>query len=122
VDAVVVDAPCTATGTMARHPDARWRLHPSAIARAAARQRRLLDAAGGCVRPNGWIVYATCSLEAEENEAIVNDFLARHPGFVRDPVPGAAPPDLLTADGDFRTLPQRHGMDGAYAARLVRAR
>lgn len=122
VDAVVVDAPCTATGTMARHPDARWRLHPPAIVRAATRQRRLLDAAAVCVRPNGWVVYATCSLEAEENEATVNDFLARHPAFARDPVPGAVPADLLTTDGDFCTLPQRHGMDGAYAARLVRKR
>src|SRR5581483_11263164 len=65
--AVFVDAPCTATGTMARHPDARWRLSPGAIARAAERQGALLAAAARLVRPGGLLIYATCSLEPEEN-------------------------------------------------------
>jgi len=122
LDVVLVDAPCSATGTMARHPDARWRVSEHAITRAAERQRRLMEAAARLVKPGGVLVYATCSLEPEENSAIVNDFLARHAGLGREPATGAVPAALLTAEGDFQSLPQRHGMDGAYAARLVRAR
>ncbi|PYO98088.1 MAG: MFS transporter [Gemmatimonadetes bacterium] len=120
--AVLVDAPCSATGTMARHPDARWRLTPRTIARAAERQRALLAAAAALVRPGALLVYATCSLEPEENGDIVTDFLARHPQFARVPATGAVPAALLTPAGDFQSLPQRHGMDGAYAARLARTR
>ena len=121
VGAVLVDAPCTATGTMARHPDARWRISPRAIDRAAARQRTLLQAGARLVHPGGVLVYATCSLEPEENSDVVNDFLERHPEFRRDAPPaGTVPAELLTEAGDFQSLPQRHGIDGAYAARLVR--
>jgi 16S rRNA (cytosine967-C5)-methyltransferase len=120
--AVLVDAPCSATGTMARHPDARWRVTQRTIARAAARQRALLAAAAALVRPGGLLVYATCSLEPEENSDIVTEFLARHPQFARVPAAGAVPAALLTPSGDFQSLPQRHGMDGAYAARLGRVR
>jgi 16S rRNA (cytosine967-C5)-methyltransferase len=118
--AVLVDAPCSATGTMARHPDARWRVTPRTIARSAVRQRELLAAAATLVRPGGLLVYATCSLEPEENGDIVTDFLARHPHFVRAPASKAVPVDVLTSDGDLQVLPQRHGTDGAYAARLMR--
>jgi 16S rRNA (cytosine967-C5)-methyltransferase len=120
-DAVLVDAPCSATGTMARHPDARWRLEPALFARAAARQARLLAAAAPLVRPGGGLlIYATCSLEPEENGAVVEDFLSQHREFTRAPVAGAVPAELVTAAGDFQALPQRHGIDGAYAARLER--
>jgi 16S rRNA (cytosine967-C5)-methyltransferase len=120
VDAVLVDAPCTATGTMRRHPDARWRLAPDVFARAAARQARLLAAAAPLVRPGGLLIYATCSLEPEENAAIVEEFLSRHSEFTRASERDVVPPELLTAAGDFQSLPQRHGIDGAYAARLQR--
>lgn len=122
VSAVVVDAPCTATGTMARHPDARWRITARAIPRAAQRQRALLAAAARLVWPGGVLVYATCSLEPEENSDVVSDFVQRYPEFRREVVPDSVPAELLTAEGDFQSLPQRHGVDGAYAARLVRAR
>jgi 16S rRNA (cytosine967-C5)-methyltransferase len=122
VDAVLVDAPCSATGTMRRHPDARWRLHPAVFARSAQRQARLLEAAAPLVRPGGLLIYATCSLEPEENEHVVERFLNQHPDFARAPRgQSTIPPELLTAAGDFQSLPQRHGIDGAYAARLVRA-
>ena len=120
VGAVLVDAPCTATGTMRRHPDARWRLHQAVFARAAQRQERLLAAAAALVRPGGLLIYATCSLEPEENERVVESFLNRDQGFTRSPRPDAVPAELLTPAGDFQSLPQRHGIDGAYAARLVR--
>jgi 16S rRNA (cytosine967-C5)-methyltransferase len=119
LDAVFVDAPCTATGTMRRHPDARWRLTPDVFARAAARQSRLLDAAARLVRPGGLLIYATCSLEPEENAEVVDAFLSRHAEFQRAPSPAAIPAELLTPAGDFQSLPQRHGIDGAYAARLT---
>jgi 16S rRNA (cytosine967-C5)-methyltransferase len=120
LDAVLVDAPCSATGTMARHPDARWRLAPDLFPRAAARQLRLLAAAAPLVRPGGVLIYATCSLEPEENTAVVEEFVSRHPEFSRAPGPGSVPAELLTAAGDFQSLPQRHAIDGAYAARLAR--
>ncbi len=120
-DAVFVDAPCTATGTMARHPDARWRVTERAITRAAERQRALLETAARLVRPRGVLVYATCSLEPEENTDVVEAFLTEHAEFARAPAAGAVAADLLTPAGDFQSLPHRHGMDGAYAARLVRS-
>jgi 16S rRNA (cytosine967-C5)-methyltransferase len=122
IDAVLVDAPCTATGTMRRHPDARWRLQPAVFTRAAARQRQMLAAAAPLVRPGGvgLLIYATCSLEPEENEQVLESFLNEHPEFTRSARSDAVPAELLTAAGDFRSLPQRHGIDGAYAARLVR--
>lgn len=119
-DAVVVDAPCTATGTFARHPEARGRVTARAIAALAARQRGLIDAAAPLVRPGGALVYATCSLEPEENAEQVDAFLERHQEFARAPVPGAVPAALLTGAGDFLALPPRHETDGAFAARLVR--
>ena len=120
-DAVLLDAPCSATGTMARHPDARWRLRPDAIGRLAQRQTALLDAASGLARPGGTLVYATCSLEREENTDQVEAFLQRHPDYRRAPAADAVPPELVTADGDLQALPQRHAIDGVYAARLVRS-
>jgi 16S rRNA (cytosine967-C5)-methyltransferase len=119
VDLVLLDAPCLGTGTLARHPDARWRVAPDALVRLAEQQRGLLESVAPVVRPGGWLVYATCSLEPEENEEQVTTFLHAHPEFRRDPgqsVPG----ELLTADGDLRLLPQRHGVDGAFAARMRR--
>jgi len=120
VDVVLLDAPCLGTGTLARHPDARWRVSPAALVRLAAEQRDLLETVRQAVRPGGWLVYATCSLEPEENEAQVNAFLARHPDFRRDPGT-ALPAEVLTPAGDLALVPQRHGVDGAYAARLRRA-
>jgi 16S rRNA (cytosine967-C5)-methyltransferase len=123
VDAVLVDAPCSATGTIRRHPDARWRLRPGVFKRLAERQTRLLDAAAPLVRPRGGLlIYATCSIESEENESVVERFLTQHPEFTRTPRPELSPfSELLTPDGAFRSYPQRHGIDGAYAARLIRA-
>ena len=121
VDAVLVDAPCSATGTMRRHPDARGRLKPGAIARMAERQQRLMADAARLVRPGGLLIYATCSLEPEENEEVVENFLKTHLEFLRAPKRDAVPAELMTPAGDFQSLPQCHGIDGAYAARLIRS-
>lgn len=108
-EVALVDAPCTATGTIARHPDARWRLSVKRIERSAERQAAILDGAAPVVGAGGLLVYLTCSLEPEENEAQVNGFLARHPQYERD---GA----------DLFIFPPDAGTDGGYAARLRRTR
>jgi len=120
VDAVLVDAPCTATGTLRRHPDARWRLTPRDLGRLGRAQATLLAATASVVRVGGILVYVTCSLEPEENSEQVERFLRRHPEYRRIPSPGAVPAGAVTAEGDLELLPQRHGIDGAYAARLER--
>lgn len=120
VDAILLDVPCTGTGTFRRHPDARWRLKVSDLAVMAATQRTLLAAAATNIRPGGLLVYSTCSLEPEENDAQVEGFLAEHPEFTLEPPPeGAVPASVLDA-GRLRVLPQQHGVDGAFAARLRR--
>ncbi len=119
MSAILLDAPCLGTGTFARHPDARARVTAAALPRLAAAQSALLDALAERVAPGGVLCYATCSLEPEENEDQVNAFLARHTDFRREP-PAGFPAELLTAAGDLASLPQRDGIDGAFAARLVR--
>ncbi|OYV67729.1 MAG: hypothetical protein B7Z72_09305 [Gemmatimonadetes bacterium 21-71-4] len=120
VDVVLLDAPCTGTGTMRRHPDARWRLKPSDLAVMTALQAMLLASVADLVRPGGLLVYSTCSLEAEENDEQVARFLTGHPGWrLEPPAPGTVPGDVLDG-GVLRVLPQRHGTDGAFAARLRR--
>ncbi len=118
-DAVLLDAPCLGTGSFARHPDARWRVTPAALAELAGLQERLLDGAAEAVGQDGLLLYSTCSLEPEENERQVERFLERHPDFQREPS-DTFPATLLTAKGDLMILPQRDAMDGAYAARLRR--
>jgi 16S rRNA (cytosine967-C5)-methyltransferase len=119
VDIVLLDAPCLATGTFARHPDARWRVSLEALANLQKLQAELLESAAGVVARNGLLVYSTCSLEPEENQMQVDAFLRNHPEFQREP---SAHMDagLLSPAGDLTVLPQLHAMDGAYAARLRR--
>jgi 16S rRNA (cytosine967-C5)-methyltransferase len=105
LDAVFVDAPCSATGVMARHPDARWRITGATIEGAVALQRRLLDAVARVVRTGGMLVYLTCSLEPEENAEQVDAFLNRHPEFNRE-------------GDDLSLFPPDSGTDGGYGARL----
>ena len=121
VDAVLIDVPCTGTGTFRRHPDARWRLKVSDLAVLPAVQRSILRAAATAVRPGGLLTYSTCSLETEENDAQIESFLSDNPEWRLEPPPeGAVPPAVLDA-GRLRVLPQRHGTDGAFAARLRRS-
>ena len=118
VDVAVLDAPCLGTGVFARHPDARWRVHPDALPRLVQEARTMLEATAAVVRPGGWLCFSTCSLEPEENEMQIEAFLTRHPEFQRDP--GPLPDVARTPAGDLMLLPQRHGTDGAFAARLQR--
>lgn len=120
VDLALVDAPCTGTGTFRRHPDARWRLKVSDLAVMSTIQRAILRDAADVVRPGGLLVYSTCSLEPEENDAQIERFLNEHPEWRLDPPPEGAVPATVLDNGLLRVLPQRHGTDGAFAARLRR--
>ncbi|MBK7016456.1 MAG: RsmB/NOP family class I SAM-dependent RNA methyltransferase [Sulfuritalea sp.] len=121
-DRVLVDAPCSGLGTLRRNPDLKWRQSPQSVAELSLKQAAILAAAAKLVRPGGRLVYATCSILAEENEAIVDAFLAAHPGFRR-----LSARELLSAQGiavdcgeDMCLAPQLHGTDGFYAAVLER--
>ncbi len=122
-DRVLVDAPCTGTGTWRRNPDARLRLTPTDLDELRPKQAMILDQASRLVRKGGRLVYATCSLFPEENEAQVESFLAEHPEFAVVPLArawtlAAAPP----CAGPYLSLtPRRHGTDGFFAAVLERA-
>jgi len=131
-DAVLLDAPCSSTGTIRRHPDVPWLKTEADLAVLISMQRRLLDRAIELVKPGGTLVYCVCSLEPEEGEQQIACLLTRNPHLMRKPI--TAPEvcgraEFVTAAGDMRTLPLHlpdpdprwSGLDGFYAARLVRA-
>jgi 16S rRNA (cytosine967-C5)-methyltransferase len=118
-DAVLLDAPCSGLGVLTRRPDLRWRRTEESLVETTALQDQLLDAAARFVKPGGRLVYATCTIEPEENEGRVDAFLRRHPEFLLDPISGDLVPSV-EAGGFMVTLPHIHEIDGAFAARLVR--
>lgn len=131
-DGVLVDAPCSATGTIRRHPDVAWLKQQSDIGPLAAAQRRLLQKAVSLLKPGGTLVYCTCSLEPEEGELTVKELLASESALRRAPVGRdevAGLDEILTPDSDVRTLPSHFahsdarlgGLDGFFAARLVKS-
>ena len=130
-DAVLLDAPCSSTGTIRRHPDIPWLKRAADIAALAALQRRLVAQASELTKPGGILVYCTCSLEPEEGVDVIRDLLDHNPSLRRQPISAGevhGRPEWLTADGDLRTLPchlpdpdsRLGGLDGFYAARLQR--
>ncbi|MEQ1670110.1 MAG: transcription antitermination factor NusB [Hyphomicrobium sp.] len=130
-DAILVDAPCTATGTIRRHPDILLLKRDEDVAALAALQARVLASAALAVKPGGALVYCTCSLEPEEGSLQIDRFLSANPQFRRDRIDPAsigAVPAWFTAEGDLRTLPSHAsdmpdgltGLDGFFASRLVR--
>jgi 16S rRNA (cytosine967-C5)-methyltransferase len=124
-DAVLLDAPCTSSGTFRRNPDVLWTLRPGDIAQLAGVQSRLLDAAARRVKPGGRLVYCVCSLESEEGEAQARGFLKRHPEFATAPIAageGGASGESVTREGWLRILPQHlgGGLDGFFVARFTR--
>jgi 16S rRNA (cytosine967-C5)-methyltransferase len=132
-DAVLLDAPCSSTGTARRHPDIPWTKSPEDIARLAGLQARLLEAASAMVRPGGRLVFSNCSLDPVEGELLVAEFLAGHPDIVLEPLrPGeiAGADTFITPRGTLRTTPadldlgrpEISGLDGFFAARLLRLR
>ncbi|HWQ39654.1 MAG TPA: RsmB/NOP family class I SAM-dependent RNA methyltransferase [Burkholderiales bacterium] len=122
IDRILVDAPCSGLGTLRRNPDMKWRQSPQAVAELKAKQRLILWSAATLAKPGARLVYATCSLLREENEDIVEEFLATHPGFRSvdcQEVLDAQRIDLPTGPL-FRTYPHRHGTDAFFAAVIER--
>jgi 16S rRNA (cytosine967-C5)-methyltransferase len=117
-DRVLVDAPCSGTGTLRRNPEIRWRIQPSDIAELSLKQGRILAHATEMVRPGGILLYSTCSLERDENEAVAAEFVKEHAGFVQLRLANARildpAADLATASGAIRTWPHRHDVDGFF--------
>jgi 16S rRNA (cytosine967-C5)-methyltransferase len=113
-DRVLVDAPCSGTGTLRHNPEIRWRLAETDIGRLATQQVVLLQNAAEVLKPGGRLIYSTCSVEREENEDVVVQFLRRNDQM--QPVPLQGNRDLSTSSGTLRTWPQRHGTDGFFVA------
>jgi 16S rRNA (cytosine967-C5)-methyltransferase len=126
IDRVLVDAPCTGLGTLRRNPDLKWRQPEAAVAELAAKQGAILDGAATLVRAGGRLLYATCSLLAEENEHIVRDFLERSPAFRVVPARAALAAGRIEVppgepDDDYlRLRPDVHGTDGFFGALMER--
>jgi 16S rRNA (cytosine967-C5)-methyltransferase len=120
-DCVLVDAPCTGLGTLKRNPEIKWRLTPAEIVRAVSLQSGLLDSAARYLKRGGRLVYSTCSLLPEENEEIIRAFLSRHDAFRHERNVTTIPGDCLDRNGFMKTLPHRHGMDGFFAALLIKS-
>ena len=126
-DGVLIDAPCSATGTLRRHPDIQWIKSLDDVGGVAKIQRALLKASVEMVKPGGTIIFATCSLQPEEGPLLIQEFLDSVANVRRDPLDKDARfsiPDMITTDGDLRTFPHflsdHGGMDGFFAARLIR--
>jgi 16S rRNA (cytosine967-C5)-methyltransferase len=129
-DRILVDVPCSGTGTLARHPEIRWKLRPEDLADLHARQALLLRNALPHLAPGGRLVYSTCSLEPEENELVVREVLgefgdqfqiADRRGVLKNILQESVPMEsVVAADGFFRTLPPQHGTDGFFAAVIER--
>ena len=118
-DAILLDVPCTGTGTLARHPDIRWRLSPDSVSKITRVQDRLLDSAAPLVRVGGLLIYSTCTLEPEENHSLVEGFLLRNPGFELEPS-DTVDGEFLDESGYLCVHPDKDGRDGSFAARLRR--
>jgi 16S rRNA (cytosine967-C5)-methyltransferase len=119
---VLLDAPCTGLGTIRRRPEIKWRRRPEDLGRAATLQRELLAGVAGAVATGGVLVYSTCSLEPEETDAVVADFLAGHPSFqIEDPgLVLRTQGDLVNGAGILRSWPHRHETDGFFVVRFRR--
>jgi 16S rRNA (cytosine967-C5)-methyltransferase len=117
-DSVLVDAPCSGTGTLRRNPEIRWRISPADIEDLSGRQRQLLANAARVVKPKGRLVYSTCSVEPDENEAVVQAFLENNQSFERSEL--ALDSSLITSASAARTWPHREGTDGFFICAFER--
>ena len=117
---VLLDAPCTGLGVLAKRADLRWNRDVADLKELTALQAELLDAAARLVQPGGLLVYSTCTIEPEENGDQVEAFLARHPAFELESAAPYVPEVMVTPEGYYATLPHRDGIDGAFGARLRR--
>jgi 16S rRNA (cytosine967-C5)-methyltransferase len=119
-DRVLADVPCTGSGTLTKKPDIKWKKDLFTLREMNDIQYKLLCKAGELVKPGGVVVYSTCSIEPEENKDIVEKFLSNNPDFHLESAKGRFPDEILDENGCIQTYPQRHKMDGAFAAKLVK--
>jgi len=119
-DKILLDAPCSGLGVLSKKPEIRWKREPEDIVALSNLQRNLLANASDCVKPGGVIVYSTCSTEQEENMDVVKDFLEKHPDFKIDDAARFVNRDVVNQDGCVETFPHKQGIDGSFAARLIR--
>jgi len=119
-DKVLLDAPCSGSGVLHRHPEGRWIKAEKDLPRLSEHQKRLLDSAATIVRVGGTVVYSTCSIEPEENEMVVESFLSTHPGFALGRPPEPIPGKFVASGNYLRITPWEHKMDGMFAARMKR--
>jgi 16S rRNA (cytosine967-C5)-methyltransferase len=117
-DKVLVDAPCSGLGVLAKKPDSKWRREPEDIRELVKLQQAILENAMALVKPGGCIVYSTCTMELEENSNVVRSLLANHPEFSVEPAGDLVPKEVVSVDGFIETFPHRQGMDGSFAVRL----
>jgi len=124
-DRILLDAPCSGTGVLRRHPEGKWQKREEDIAELAKRQKALIENSSNYLKPGGVMVYSVCSVMKEEGEGVIAPFLERHPEFILEsaaPKIGAAGAALICDRGFFRVYSHTHGMDGFFAARLKKIR
>lgn len=120
-DRVLLDAPCSGLGVLSKRADLRWRRSPEDVKQLTELQDSLLDAAALLVKPGGVLVYSTCSIETSENSERIAAFLSRNRDFVSENVEPFVPASMVSKEGFFVSFPHRHGVDGAFAARMRRS-
>jgi len=119
-DRVLVDVPCSGLGTLRRNPEIKWRIRPADIDDFSSLQKKLLDQAARCLKRGGILVYSTCTITPEENEAVIRDFLSRSGDFHLENPPDLVPASMVTEEGFFKTRPDLHTTDGFFGAILRR--
>lgn len=121
-DRIMLDVPCSGLGVLAKKPDLKWKRDISDVIKLTKIQYELIENAARLLKPRGVLVYSTCTTEPEENQQIIRRFLANHPEFTLDNAGQYVSKDVVTPEGFVETFPHRHGMDGSFAARLVKTR
>ena len=117
-DQVLVDAPCSGTGTLRRNPEIKWRIQALDLKGYAANQKTILQNAAGAVKKGGRLIYCTCSLLPVENEDVIKQFLVNNPQFALGYIPKTINKSLIDKSGFFRTYPHKHNTDGFFGAIL----
>jgi 16S rRNA (cytosine967-C5)-methyltransferase len=119
-DRILIDAPCTGLGTLRRNPEIKWRTLPADAEKCSFLQKAILESAAAYLKKGGYLIYSTCTITREENEAVIEDFTNRHPDFICNRPPDEINSVLIDDGGCFRSYPHRHRTDGFFGAVLVK--
>ncbi len=121
-DKILIDAPCTGFGVVRKKPDSKWKREPEDIALLHAIQTEIIENAGKLLKPGGVLVYSTCTVEPEENQEVVQNFLRRHPECTLESAEAFVDHSFVSKEGFIETFPHRHDMDGSFAARIRKSK